>query len=153
MLKKRWVMIALAATLVAVLVGGFVLYTVLNSPQYTLKKIADEVKANGVKAVEPHLTGNALKAYNKVYDISQNFVVQLVTSLTDIHKVVDLLDGKSGPWEYKLGDTKTSGSNSSVTIHIIGSSFSGDLNLEMKKESGSWKISDVAIPIASWIFP
>lgn len=153
MRKKQVLLIVAAAALVAVLVGGVVLYSLLTSPQYALKKMVDDVQANGVQAIEPHLTGSAEKMYSAVYDFTQNSLVQLVSRVTDAQKILGILNGESGSWEYTLDNVKTTGSNSSVTLHIQGGSFSGNLNIEMQKIKGSWKISDVSVPIGSWIFP
>ena len=151
-MKKKVIAIVLAAVvLISVGIGAY-LWIHVGSPGNTLKKIVSEVQKDGIKAVEPHLTDSMKKAYDTIYGITQSPLVQLLSRVDEVRKVLDALDANSRDWTAELDNIKTTGSNSSITLHITGGSFSGNINVEMKRENGQWLISDVSIPVANWVF-
>ena len=149
-MKRKAALIIAVALLLAAAGGCLFLYRLLNSAEYALKTIADEVHAKGVDALERHLTENLQPAFRRVRDMMNQPLAQAAADAAAV--VLDALEQSAGKWTYQVAYIHTSGSHSIITLRLDGGSFYGNVNIEMLRQKGRWRISDVSIPLSSWAF-
>lgn len=150
--RKRIVIWAILAVLAIILLaaGGYYLY-MIGSPQYALSNMVKEVNQNGLTAVAPYLTGNALVAYQQAERVIRNPLMNLALSNSRIQQTVSALSNGAGNLEASYKDVRRGGNKASITLHVKARGNEGDIQLEMIRD-GSWKIEDVSILVGSWIY-
>lgn len=70
-MKKAIIIILSIVLLLAVIAGGIGMY-IVNTPEYALKTMIDDVNTSGMEGLESHLTGNAKEALDTVSSITSS---------------------------------------------------------------------------------
>ena len=80
-MKKVVIIISSVILLLAVITGCLGMY-MLNTPEYALKTMIDDVNTSGMEGLEPHLTGKAKETIDAVSYVTDSniFNRQLVKS-------------------------------------------------------------------------
>ena len=150
---KNGTRILVAALVVILVVGGGFGVRLLLSPQYALQKIVNEINEKGLSSVEPHLSSSMKEAYDTMMSLIRNPVVSLLAQTDKAAAAVAAISNETGSIKWTVKDVKeSSAGTAAVTLRAEGRAFSGNLNIEMVKENGKWKIGDISIPVAGWIF-
>lgn len=165
-MKKVLTVIAVILVL-AVLLGGGALWAVLNSPQYALAQIAEDVQRDGLDGLDPHLTNDARETLDKVENIKEkitslpqelsekNKILGLILSAVDVGSYVeDYVDNYVGEltskledMQWSLGDVLTNYKKAVVTLNFnYEGEITGSIDLKMVRTDGEWKISGIGLP-------
>ncbi len=151
-MKKTVLILIVAVVFTAACIGGFLVWRKLTSAEAALNRMIGEVRASGIDALEPHLTGSALTVFEKLRQASRNPVVRLlsVSGLTD--RAASVLGGASSSFTAVLKDIRHGSGTASVTLTLSSGSFSEDVSIEMVLLDREWKICDLSVPVTDWIF-
>lgn len=145
-MKKMFIVLAVLVTLVSV-VSGFVVVNILNSPEYALKQIVDDVRESGVKGLKPHLTGEAKKAFDYIIGISDNSILNSVISAFGIDEYTDILISEMSEINWSLDDVLRNSDKANIYLGFnYKDKLIGTIVLTMIHEDNSWKICEVGFP-------
>lgn len=143
-MKKKLIAILLIVVLIAGGAGAYVLSR-LHSPEYAVRKTVDDITANGIDALEGHVTAEVWGTVSDVLKVIRNPITQAVTGvvadLTDYDAIAELVEGlKNTKWT--LSDTMKGKENASVLLHFeSGEKLSGTVRVDLLKQSGKWLIN------------
>ena len=172
--KKRIILIAVIAAAALGLIAGIYIASRLGSPEYALKKAVDDVKANGIDALEAHMTPEAWNTVGTAVDAAKvvGGVGETVEDLTG--KAFSFFTGRSRSGENSessSGDseeqsalsrlidrvkdvnftwtgTKKNGHDANVTIQFNWmDKMTGHFDVTMHKSKGKWLISGITMPV------
>ena len=149
--KKKTGLIVFAVVMTVAILAGVLIYMYV-SPQLALSGMVKEVNQKGLSAAEKYLTGNAKTAYDKVKNVIQNPLTGLLARVTSAESVVSELSKGAGKLKVSYRSMKRGWETASVTLWVEAPAADGEILLEMKRKGLAWQISDVAIPVGSWIF-
>ena len=149
--KKKTGLIVFAVVMAAAIVGGVMLY-LFFSPQLALSGMVKEINQKGLPAAEKYLTGNAKTAYDKVNSVIQNPLTALIARTSSVESVVGEIAEGAGKLKVSYRSMKRGWNTASASLWVETPAADGEIQLEMERKGFSWLISDVAIPIGSWIF-
>lgn len=142
-MKKTLIIICSTILILAVIVGGGMLY-VINTPEYALAKLCDEVRDMGFDAVLPKLTDEACEKVAPVLKIINNNVVQSILAFLSDDDYSRILVEKASEIEWSVGDILKNNKKASVTIGFnYVDKIVGSIDLELLKIDGDWKINDL----------
>lgn len=148
--KKKTGLIVFAVIMAAAILGGVVI--LIFSPQIALSGMVKDINQNGLPAAEKYLTGNAKTAFDKVNSVIQNPLAALIARTRTVESVVGQLAEGAGKLKVSYRSMKRGWNTAVATLWIETPAADGEIQLEMERKGLSWLISDVAIPIGSWIF-
>ncbi|MBQ8110564.1 MAG: hypothetical protein IJ124_10430 [Clostridia bacterium] len=146
---KKW-MIVVVAVLVVGAIGALVIGNLLNSPEYALKKMVDDINANGFFAIRPYLSDSLQGALDKLKTASTGLsLLGKVTGATG-SEALGFLQDTVGSLDWSLGPVTRGGSDANVTLNVSGEAFTGEITLVMTKSGGNWVISNLSVPLVGW---
>ena len=70
-MKKAIIISVYIVLLLVIIAGGIGIY-IVNTPEYALKTMIDDVGTYGMEGLEPHLTGNAKETLDTVSSLTEN---------------------------------------------------------------------------------
>ena len=151
-MKQKTIIIVIAIVLaVGIIAGGVYLYFT-SLPEYTLRKMVNEVNRDGIEAIEPYLAPSLKELFRTIVNTVNNPLVKITGSITGIDKneQISLLLDQFTSLEWKLQEVQRGKDSANVVIGMKGTSISGNINLEMARIDGKWLIEDISIPLMSW---
>ncbi len=147
---KGKVKIILSLTAVLVLAGGLFALSLLNSPEYALIMLVEDVTKNGLASLDAHMTGTAKETWNKVNRLIGHPLTGLLANqlglLQKAEQVSESLD-----MNVTLGKVVRDMDEATVTLQLNGKGFDGPVDLYMVWQNGQWLISDVSFPFMDWL--
>lgn len=151
-MRKRTICKIIVLVVIGVIARGVYLH-VTSLPDYKLNEIVNEVRQEGIEAVEPYLDSSLKKAYQTAAAIVNAPVsqVQEINAAMRDSKIWSLFKGFES-WKWNLKDIEYGKNTVSFVIEIAGEGFCGDINLIMVQKDSEWLIEDISIPVASWLF-
>ena len=148
MKKNRWKVVVTVLLLLAV-VGTAAVFAVRGSPEYALWTMAKDVRADGFEGLKPHLTGDALELAEKLDGISQgkdSKVMDALFSVLDLDGIVQTLKDELTQIRWSLDDVERSAHTAEFSLDFnYDNKLTGEVELDMIRENGVWKISDIEI--------
>lgn len=145
-MKKAFLIISSIVVLLAVIVGGFGLY-IMNTPEYALKSIIEDVNVSGMEGLEPHLTGKAKETLDAVSSVTESSLFNAFMGFFNQNDYVGVL--KSGIQEIQWGvdDVLKSKENAAVILSFnYKDKLIGTIEISMIREKGEWKIDGLEFP-------
>ena len=151
-MRKRTICKIIVLVVIGIIAGGVYLH-VTSLPEYTLNEIVNEVRQEGIEAVEPYLGSSLKKTYRTAVAVINNPISQIlsITGVTQDIEILSLLNQYES-WNWNLKDIEHGKNTASFLIGIEGEDFCGDINLVMAKKGNKWLIEDISIPVVSWLF-
>lgn len=145
-MKKAIVIISSITLLLAVIAGGIGMY-IVNTPEYALKTMIDDVNTSGMAGLEPHLTGNAKETLDTVSSITSSDLFNTLMGFINQNDYVSVLKSEIQEVQWEMDDVLKSNENAAVILSFnYEDKLIGTIEISMIKESGDWKIDGIEFP-------
>lgn len=145
MIKKVKIIIAVVVILALVL-GGVWLYF-RGTPEYALLCILNDVEDDGIKGLEPHLTGRAKEVLDSITSKGDSGWVDLIIQYASRSEYVAILKEKMQEIEWDVEDILKGKKNTTVILSFnYHDKITGTIDLSMIKVRGEWKIDGLGFP-------
>lgn len=145
MKKARYVIVAISILLIGIFV--FFGISILNSPEYALMQIADDIEENGIEGIMPHLTDDAKKTVSTIISITENELINSIFSLTQNDDFTNILKSNLKDIEWSLEEVLKNKEKADVVLGVnYNDKISGTIEIKMVRENGDWKISGLDLP-------
>lgn len=127
--------------LVLVVGGGVFAWQTIHSPAYALKTAVEDVQEGGLEGLRSHLTQNGAEKLDLLLEIRDNQYIGSLLQMASQTEAVQNILSKLSELQWTLGDVQKGKTSSTVTAQFVcPDSFSGSLDIAMKKEDNAWKI-------------
>lgn len=145
MKKARYVIVPISILLIGVFV--FFGISILNSPEYALMQIADDIQENGIEGITPHLTDDAKKTVSTIISVTDNKFINSIFQFTQNEDFTDVLISNLKEIEWSLCEVLKSKEKADVVLEFnYNDKLSGTIEIKMIRENGDWKISGIGLP-------
>ena len=132
--------------LLAVIAGGIGLY-IVNTPEYALKAMIDDVNTSGMEGLEPHLTGNAKEALDTVSSITSSNLFNTIKGFINQNDYVGVLKSEIQEVQWEVDDVLKSKENAAVVLSFnYEDKLIGTIEISMIRDAGEWKIDGIEFP-------
>ena len=148
MKKKTAIMIA--AVLLACIAAGCACAYVGNLPEYTLSRMAEGIRTEGIEAIEPYLGSNLKEIFGAVKSVINHPLARLASGTDAGMRILQMLE-QGTDWEWEMRDICHGADSAVITLDIRGNGFSGAVGLNMQRIGGKWFLEDISVPAAGWI--
>lgn len=142
---KKVIIIILCVFIALLLIGGGVILYIINTPEYALMTMCEEVKISGFTAIETNLTPEANDKIEPIRKLAANKIVTSLLSLFSSEEdYAGIMIEKASEIEWTIGDILKNQHKASVTIGFnYDDKMIGTIDLELLKTEGEWKINDL----------
>ena len=145
-MKRKALKIAAAILLVLAMAGTVAFFLVRSSPEYALWTVAKDVQAEGIEGLKPHLTDDALELVEKLDKASDNKVLDVVSSILNMDRLMETLKAELAQIEWSLDDVEKSADAAEISLKFnYENKLTGVVELDMVRENGVWKISGIGL--------
>lgn len=145
---KKALGVLVAIMLIGVIACGGAFAIINNSPQYALKIMIDEVTEFGLEGLMPHLTGEARDVIDSVAQVSDNTILNTIMDTLNIDNYVGTLKSKISEIDWSIGNILRNKERANVYLNFnYDNKLVGEIELDMIREDGEWKISAVGFPV------
>lgn len=145
-MKKVILIISSVVLLLVVIVGGFGLY-IVNTPEYALKNIIEDVKASGMAGLAPHLTGKAKETLDAVSSVTESSLFNTIMGFIDQSDYVGVLKSEIQEIQWGVDDVLKSKENAAVILSFnYKDKLIGTIEISMVRREGEWKIDSIEFP-------
>ena len=132
-----------------IIAGGFSVWYILNTPEYTLRNMMNDIKQDGITAIEPYLTDNMLVIYQGARAVTENPLLQYLISTDYASQFIDIMSDVSLKWA--LEGVERARSTAIATLNVTCDSFCGHIDFDMVRKDRQWLISNVSLSAATII--
>lgn len=145
-MKKAIIISASIVLLLAVIAGGIGIY-IINTPEYALKAMIDDVDTSGMDGLEPHLTGNAKETLDTVSSLTENKLFNTIMGFVNQNDYVSVLKSEIQEIQWGVKDVLKSKENATVILSFnYENKLIGTIEISMTKEDAEWKIDGIEFP-------
>jgi hypothetical protein len=145
---KKVIIITVSIVLLIALIAGGVLLYIVNTPEYALKKIAEDLSKDGIDGLYPHLTENARETLDAISGSEEGGGLGALIGNAIRDKCMSILKSKAQQTEWGLEGVKRGKSKSEVTLSFnYNDKLVGTIEITMIREKGKWKIDGLDFPI------
>ena len=146
-MKKVILIISSIVLLLAVVIGGLSLY-IVNSPEYALKNIVEDVNTSGMEGLVPHLTEKAEKTLDRVSSVTENGLVNTIMGFIDQNDYVSVLQSDIQEIQWEVDEVLKSEDNAAVILSFnYADKVIGTVEISMIRDEGEWKIDGIKFPV------
>ena len=142
---KKALLIILSIVLILALIVVGVGYYIVNTPQYALKQMMDDIKLSGMEGLRPHLTDEAGKTMDAI--VSGSGLVGGLISLINGGEYITVLKDEIQKVKWELVDMMK-GKNGAEAV--LGFNYEdklvGTIEISMIRQDGQWKIDGLEMP-------
>lgn len=135
---------------ILVIVLSVVIYfgiSVINSPEYALMQIANDIEESGVDGLMPHLTEEAQETVSAIASITENKMVNFILTFLGKDDYTSILKSNLKDIEWSLDDVLEGDQRADVVLGFnYNDKLIGTIEINMAKEYGDWKISGIELP-------
>lgn len=145
-MKKTILIISSVVLFLAVVVGGFGLY-IVNTPEYALKSIIEDVNDSGMEGLNPHLTGKAKETLDMVASVTESDLFSKIMGFINQNDYIGVLKSEIQEIQWGVDDVLKSKENAAVILSFnYEDKLIGTIEISMIKEEGQWKIDGIEFP-------
>ena len=145
-MKKAIIIISSIVLLIAVIAGSIGMY-IVNTPEYALKTMIDDVNTSGMAGLEPHLTGNAKETLDTVSSITSSDLFNTLMGFINQNDYVSVLKSEIQEVQWKVDDILKSNENAAVILSFnYEDKLIGTIEISMIRDVGEWKIDGIEFP-------
>lgn len=145
-MKKAILIISSVVLLLAVAVGGFGLY-IVNTPEYALKSIIEDVNDSGMEGLNPHLTGKAKETLDAVSSVTESELFNTIMGYIDQSDYIGVLKSEIQEIQWEVDDVLKSKENAAVILSFnYEDKLIGTVSISMIREKAGWKIDRIGFP-------
>lgn len=145
-MKKVVIIISSVILLLAVIAGGLGMY-IVNTPEYALKTMIDDVNTSGMEGLEPHLTGKAKETIDAVSYVTDSNIFNTIMRFIDQNDYVGVLKSEIQEIQWEVDDILKSKENAAVILSFnYEDKLIGTIEISMIRDEGKWKIDSIEFP-------
>ena len=145
-MKKTILIISSVMLLLAVVVGSIGFY-IVNTPEYALKSIIDDVNDSGMEGLTPHLTSKAKKTLDAVSSVTENSLFNAIMGLINQNDYIGVLKSEIQEIQWEVDDVLKSKQNAAVILSFnYEDKLIGTIKISMIREEGEWKVDGIEFP-------
>ena len=145
---KKTLGVLVAIMLIGAIACGGAFAIINNSPQYALKIMIDEVTEFGLEGLMPHLTGEARDVIDSLAQVSDNTILNTIMGTLNIDNYVGTLKSKISEIDWSIGNILRNKERANVYLDFnYDNKLVGEIELDMIREDGEWKICDIGFPV------
>lgn len=145
-MKKVLLIIGSIVALVAVTITCVGSY-VINTPEYALMEIIEDVNASGIDGLRPHLTEDAQKAVDTVSSVTESKFVSSIMWLFNKDDYVSVLKSEIQNIQWEVEDIMKSNENTAVILAFnYDNRLVGTIEISMIRSKDGWKIDIIKFP-------
>lgn len=145
-MKKAILIISCVVLLLAVVVGGFGFY-IVNTPEYALKSIIEDVNSSGMEGLEPHLTGKAKETLDAVSSVTESGLFNTIMGFINQNDYIGVLKSEIQEIQWEVDDVLKSKENAAVVLSFnYEDKLIGTIEISMIREEGEWKVDSIEFP-------
>ena len=127
--------------LILVVGGGVFAWQTIHSPAYALKTAVEDVRENGLEGLRSHMTQNGTEKLDLLIKIRDNQYIGSLLQMASQTEAVQKILSKFSELQWTLGDIQKGKESSTITAQFVcPDSFSGSIDISMKKEDKAWRI-------------
>lgn len=132
---------------IIVSVGIYFGISIINSPEYALMKIANDVEDSGVDGLMSHLTEEAQGTVSAITSITENKLVNSILNFLGKDDYTDILKSNLQDVEWSLDNVLEGNNRADVVLGFnYNEKLIGTIEINMIKDNGDWKISGLELP-------
>lgn len=145
-MKKAILIISFVVLLLVMVVGGIGLY-IVDTPEYSLKNIIEDVNISGMEGLDPHLTGKAKETLDTVSSVTENVLFNTIKGFINLNDYVGVLKTEIQEIQWEVDDVLKSKENATVILSFnYEDKLIGTIEILMIREEGEWKIASIEFP-------
>ena len=145
-MKKTILIICSVVLLLTVVVGGLSLY-IVNTPQYALKSIIEDINSSGIEGLNPHLTGRAKETLDTVSSVAESDLFSTIVGFINQNNYTAVLKSEIQEIQWEVDDVLKSKENAAVILSFnYEDKLIGTIEISMTREEGEWKIDSIEFP-------
>lgn len=145
-MKRVLLIIGSIVAVVAVTIT-FVGSYVINTPEYALMEIIEDVNASGIDGLRPHLTEDAQKAVDTVSSVAGSKFVGSIMQLFNKDDYVSILKSEIQEIQWDVEDIMKSSDNAAVILSFnYDNRLAGTIEISMIRSEDGWKIDSLKLP-------
>lgn len=145
-MKKTILIICSVVLLLTVVVGGLSLY-IVNTPEYALKSIIEDINNSGIEGLKPHLTGRAKETLDAVSSITESDLFSTIMGFINQNNYTSVLKSEIQEIQWEVDDVLKSKENAAVILSFnYEDKLIGTIEISMIREEGEWKIDSIEFP-------
>lgn len=144
---KKVLLIICAVVLFLAVVATSAYFYIVNSPEYALKGIMEDVTSAGMDGLTPHLTSEVQTKINSVTTVTDNKLVSALIKVIGKSDYIDALKTELQSVNWTLEEVLKNRNRAAVFLSFdYQGKITGTLEIHMTRENGEWKISGLNIP-------
>lgn len=145
-MKKVIIIISSVILLLAVISSGLGLY-IVNTPEYALKTMIDDVNNSGMEGLQPHLTGKAKETIDTVSYVTDSNLFNTIMGVINQNDYVGVLKSEIQEIQWGVDDVLKSKENAAVILSFnYENKLIGTIEISMIRDEGKWKIDSIKFP-------
>ena len=145
-MKKALLIIGSILALIAIIIVGVGAY-IINSPEYALKEIIEDVNDRGMEGLHPHLTVEARETIDAVSSVRKSDLFNATMGFISKSEYVSVLKSEIQEIQWEVDDVLKSKKNAEIILSFnYKNKLIGTIELSMIREEGEWKISGLEFP-------
>lgn len=145
MKKTRYIVISIVILLLGI--GVFFSISIINSPEYALMQISNDIEESGLDGLMPHLTDEAQETVSAITSITENKLVNSIFSLFGKDDYAGVLKSNLKDVEWILDDVLEGDERADVVLGFnYNEKLIGTIEIKMIKQNSEWKISGLELP-------
>ena len=145
-MKKVVIIISSVILLLAVIAGGLGMY-IVNTPEYALKTMIDDVNTSAMEGLEPHLTCKAKETIDAVSYVTDSNIFNTIMRFIDQNDYAGVLKSEIQEIQWEVDDILKSKENAAVILSFnYEDKLIGTIEISMIRDEGKWKIDSIEFP-------
>ena len=145
-MKQVVIIISSVILLLAVISSGLGMY-IVNTPEYALKTIMDDVNTSGMEGLEPHLTGKAKETIDAVSYITDSNIFNTIMGFIKQDDYVGVLKSEIQEIQWGVDDLLKSKESAAVILSFnYEDKLIGTIEISMIRDERKWKIDSIEFP-------
>ena len=145
-MKKIGIIIG-SVLLICALIAACMGYAFLQTPEYALMVMADDIKESGIDGLRPHLTENVLENVDIATAIVENELVRSVLDLLGVENHLEVLKEKLRQTQWDVQEIVKGDDDATVILAFnYDDRLTGTLEISMVHEQDGWKIDGIELP-------
>lgn len=145
---KKVFYIVIPIIVIVLSIGIYFGISVINSPEYALMQIANDIEESGVDGLMPHLTDKAQETVSAITSITENKLVDSILAFLGKDDYTGILKSNLKDVEWSLDDVLEGTDRADVVLGFnYNEKLIGTIEINMIKEDSNWKINGINYPM------
>jgi hypothetical protein len=144
---KKAILIISSIVLILVVVIGGIGFHIVNTPEYALKSIIEDVNDSGMEGLSPHLTGKAKETLDAVSSVTGSDLFNTIMGFVSQNDYIGVLKSEIQEIQWEVDYVLKSKENAAVVLSFnYEDKLMGTIEISMIREEGKWKVDSIEFP-------